>query len=192
MHYKKFMELDPRHYQVDVILRDGGMVHIRAIRSDDKQRLLDGFHQLSDRSISFRFLRPKRELTKKELSYFTEIDFIHHVALVATLPDNEDKPIIGVGRYIVLDTPLGAQRAEVAFTVVDEHQGRGIATLLLEHLVLIARDRGISTFEANVLVENHPMLEVFEQSGFQVRQSVIEPGVVRVSFSIGGEHHDIR
>jgi GNAT superfamily N-acetyltransferase len=178
------MELDPKQYKVDAILRDGGMVHIRAIRPDDKQRLLDGFHRLSDQSVYFRFFEPKQELTEKELSYFTEIDFIHHVALVVTLPDNEGERIIGVGRYIVFDTPPLAQRAEVAFTVADEHQGRGIGTLLLEHLVLIARAKGISTFEADVLAENHHMLGVFEQSGFQVQQSLVEPGVMHVSFSI--------
>jgi len=176
--------VDLKQYKIDAILRDGEMVHIRAIRPDDKQRLLDGFHRLSERSVYYRFLQFKRELTEKELSYFTELDFVCHVALVATLPDKEDEWIIGVGRYIVLDKPPLARHAEVAFTVADEYQGRGIGTLLLTHLVLIARARGISEFEADVFAENHQMFEVFEHRGFKVQQSAIESGVVHVSFSI--------
>lgn len=173
--------LDPRHYVVDEILRDGGSVRVRAIRRDDKQRLLENFARLSARSVYFRFFSAKRRLTEKELTYFTELDFKSHVALVATLWEKGEEKIIGVGRYFVVDSPDGRRRAEVAFAVVDEHRGRGIGTLLLQHLAPIARANGVSEFEADMLGENNQMIEVFANSGFRVSRS-LEEGVVHISF----------
>lgn len=174
------MAMDASRYDTEVILKDGGSIRIRAIRPDDKQRLLDHFYRLSERSVYFRFFSAKKRLTDEELRRFTEPDFRTHVALVATLRENGGERIIGVGRYMV--HPGGdPRRAEVAFAVADEHQGRGIGTALLEHLVPIARQNGISEFEADVLGENNQMLEVFARSGFRVNRSV-EGGVVHVSF----------
>lgn len=173
--------LDPRHYAVDEILRDGGSIRVRAIRPDDKERLLENFGRLSARSVYFRFFSAKRRLTEKELAYFTELDFKSHVALVATLWENGEEKIIGVGRYFVVDSPEGPRRAEVAFAVVDEHQGRGIGTLLLQHLAPIARANGVTEFEADTLGENNQMIEVFANSGFRVTRS-LEEGIVHISF----------
>ena len=126
------MHLDARHYESDEVLRDGGLVHVRAIRPDDKQRLLDLFHQLSARSVYFRFFRTKDWLTDEELRYFTELDFVRNVALVATLHVDDDERIIAVGCYFGLGpTDEPCTRAEMAFTVDDAHQGRGLGTLLL-------------------------------------------------------------
>lgn len=183
---------DAREYSAEEVLRDGGSIHIRSIRPDDKGRLRDHFGRLSERSVYFRFFGFKRRLTDDDLKRFTELDFMRHVGLVATLREGGEERIIGVGRYIVRGVENAAavapeteraevQPAEVAFAVADEHQGRGIGTLLLEHLARIARENGISEFEADVLGENNQMLEVFARSGFVVRRS-IEAGVVHVSF----------
>jgi acetyl coenzyme A synthetase (ADP forming)-like protein len=169
---------DASHYEAEEILRDGGSVRIRAIRPDDKPLLLDHFQRLSQRSVYFRFFGAKKRLTDEELRRFTEPDFVRHVGLVATLREGEAERIIGVGRYMMHDAD---PRAEVAFAVADEHQGRGIGTLLLEHLAPLARAHGITEFEAEVLGENNKMLEVFAKSGFVVRRSV-EGGVVHVTF----------
>src|SRR5919198_5303239 len=93
---------EPCHYATDALLRDGGSVHIRAIRPDDKQRLLALFERLSSRSVYFRFFQTKQRLTDEELRYFTELDFVRHVALVATLRERDAEHIIGVGRYFGL------------------------------------------------------------------------------------------
>lgn len=171
-----------RDYAVEEILRDGGSIHIRAIRPDDKQRLIDHFQRLGKRSVYFRFFSAKRHLTDEELVRFTEVDFVRHVALVATLRDGSAERIIGVGRYMACeDEPGQPPRAEVAFAVADEHQGRGIGTLLLEHLVRLAQHNGISEFEAEVLGENNRMLGVFGHAGFVVRRSM-EGGIVHVCF----------
>jgi acetyl coenzyme A synthetase (ADP forming)-like protein len=189
------MPSDPRTFAVDRVLRDGGSIHVRAIRPDDKQRLLDHFSRLSARSVYFRFFRVKKRLTEDELHQFTELDFRRNVALVATLRRDGDEQIIGVGRYARLDVPPGQpSRAEVAFAVADEHHGRGIGTVLLEHLAEIARPQGIEEFEADVLGENNSMLSVFGQSGYRV-QRTIDAGVFHVTFptaetdaSLGAQH----
>jgi len=170
---------NPRDYAVDEILRDGGSIHIRAIRPDDRQRLLDHFQRLSARSVYFRFFGSKKRLTDEDLDRFTRLDFARQVALVATLREGGEERIIGVGRYATLAGDSGA--AEVAFAVADAHQGRGIGTLLLEHLTRIARESGITEFQADVLGENNQMLQVFAASGCVVKSSV-EAGVVHVSF----------
>jgi acetyl coenzyme A synthetase (ADP forming)-like protein len=118
-------------------------------------------------------------LSDDELRRFTELDFNSNVGLVATLLEDDQEQIIGVGRYF----RLGANpaRAEVAFVVRDDFQGRGIGTLLLEHLGRIARAAGITEFEADVLGENNQMLGVFLRSGFRVQRS-LEGGVFHVTF----------
>lgn len=179
--------MDARTYAVREILKDGGSINIRAIRPDDKGRLVDHFQHMSQRSVYFRFFGAKKRLTEDELRRFTEPDFVRHVALVATLCIGGEEQIIGVGRFMALEPPEGGDeasspsRAEVAFAVADDHQGRGIGTVLLEHLVPLARANGITEFQADVLGENNQMLEVFANSGFVARQS-IEAGVVRVTF----------
>jgi len=173
------MTSDPRDYAVEEILRDGGSIHVRAIRPDDRQRLLDHFQRLTARSVYYRFFGAKRRLTDSELDQFTRLDFVQKVALVATLLEDGEERIIGVGRYAVL--PGKPTAAEVAFAVADEHQGRGVGTLLLDHLVRIARAGGVREFQADVLGENNRMLQVFATSGFVVTSST-EAGVVHLSF----------
>ncbi len=173
---------NPRDYRVDETLRDGGSICIRAIRPDDSQRLLAHFQALSPRSVHNRFFAMKKTLSEEELARFTDLDFIHHVGLVATLGERGDEPLVGVGRYIVLQDDSGG-RAEVAFAVLDEHQGRGIGSLLLKHLARIACESGIKEFEAEVLSDNAQMLEVFADSGFRIRKTT-DSGVVHLSFSI--------
>jgi GNAT superfamily N-acetyltransferase len=173
------MTSDPRDYAVEEILRDGGSIHVRAIRPDDRQRLLDHFQRLTARSVYYRFFGAKRRLTDSELDQFTRLDFAQKVALVATLLEDGEERIIGVGRYAVL--PGKPTAAEVAFAVADEHQGRGVGTLLLDHLVRIARAGGVREFQADVLGENNRMLQVFAMSGFVVTSST-EAGVVHLSF----------
>ena len=173
------MSLDARQYHADVVLRDGGSIHLRAIRADDRPRLLAHFTGLSPVSVYRRFHGVKKHLTERELTHYTELDFVRRVGLVATLLDGGDERIIGVGRFEA--TTADARRAEVAFAVLDEHQGRGIGTALLEHLAVIARDHGVVEFEADVLGENNQMLDVFGASGFRVRRALAD-GVFRVSF----------
>ena len=165
--------MDARQYSADETLLDGRRVHLRAIRPDDKQSLQEGFRRLSGRSVYFRFFRPKRALSEAELKYFTEIDFVRHVALLAVLREDDGEQPIGVGRYIEMNDAGPYRRAEVAFAVDESHHGLGVATLLLRHLVVIARAHGIATFEADVLADNEKMLEVFAHSGLPLHRKII-------------------
>jgi acetyl coenzyme A synthetase (ADP forming)-like protein len=172
--------LEARNYSAHEVLRDGGSIYVRAIRPDDKERLLDHFRHMSQDSIYHRFFGLKHSLSEQDLVRFTEIDFVSHVALVATLRVGDDERFIGVGRYVV----TGPGSAEVAFAVLDEHQGRGIGTVLLDHLGRVARAAGIVEFQADVLGDNNRMLEVFAKSGFRVKRSA-DAGVVHLSFPTG-------
>jgi GNAT superfamily N-acetyltransferase len=176
------MILAASEYFSEDVLRDGGSIHVRAIRPADKERLREFSRGLSPRSVYFRFFAPKKKLSAGELARFTELDFERHVALVATVGHNEEERIIGVGRYIVpLTEPTPPRSAEVAFVTIDEHQGRGIASVLLSHLLLIAKRKGIREFQADVLRENRAMLRVFEKSGLRARRNV-ESGVMHLAF----------
>jgi GNAT superfamily N-acetyltransferase len=163
-------------YATSEELRDGSRIQIRAICANDKQRLLQHFQNLSSQSVYYRFFGLKRSLDDADLRGFTELDFVNHVGLAATLGCDASERFIGVGRYIRCG---GSPRAEVAFAVLDEYQGHGIGTLLLKHLARIAQMKGIKEFAADVLGSNKQMLEVFANSGFQVHDSY-ESGIVRV------------
>jgi GNAT superfamily N-acetyltransferase len=170
---------DLRNYIADAAMLDGSAIQVRAIRADDKKRLLEHFHGLSEKSVYLRFMGIRRGLSADDLTRLTELDFKTHVGLVATLTQDGRERFIGVGRYICGNDPT---RAEVAFAILDGFQGRGIGTILLQHLARIAAANGVEEFEADVLGENRPMLEVFAHSGF-ARQRSLESGVVHLRAS---------
>jgi GNAT superfamily N-acetyltransferase len=163
------------------VLRDGTAVGIRAIRPDDKERLRAGFEQLSPRSVYRRFLHPVTALTADELRNLTEIDFRDHVSLALTVQDETGEKLIGVARFVRVAP--GTDRAEIAVTVADEYQGRGAGTLLLRHLIRLARAGGVRELVGLVLDENQEMLEVLRNLDLPV-QRTIEDDVQRVVLSI--------
>jgi len=168
-------------YAADALLRDGGSIHVRAIRADDKARLQAHFHGLGFDSVRFRFLGGKKDLTPADLRYFTELDFSRHVGLVALRRQDGEEEFIGVGRYIrAEDDP---RRAEFALAVVDAWQGRGVGTLLMEHLARIAAADGVERFEAEILATNRKMFDVVVALGFRVDESS-RAGVVHAWFPI--------
>ncbi len=148
----------------EAVLRDGASIVIRPLVASDRERVLALVRRMSPLSLRHRYCGGKRELTERELWYLTTPDGVHHVALAAA----SHRAILGVGRYITVDDTI----AEIAFDVGDSDQGRGIGTLLLEHLAQIARDQGITVFRAQVEADNRKMLEVFEASGFKVEETL--------------------
>ena len=161
--------------------RGGGeVVTIRAIRPDDGVRIVKAFQALEPRSIYLRFFSPKKALSAEEVRRVTEPDPARQAALVATVPTgDQDEIIVALGEYV----GSGAN-ADIAFAVEDEYQGRGIASRLLQHLVRIAREKGISRFEADVLGENVSMLKVFRHSGLPITESE-EGSIVHVTLTLG-------
>jgi len=139
------MERDEvRHYLVCERLRNGSEVTIRSIRPEDKELIIAAFKELDESTIYTRFFAPKKYITDQELKWATEIDFFQHVALVACILESGRERIIGIGRYIAAEEPAPPSSAEIAFVVEEDYQGLGLASILLRHLVLIARKQGIS------------------------------------------------
>lgn len=166
----------PEYWEADVVLRDGGTAHLRPIRPEDADAL-QAFHAgQSQASIYMRFFSFKPRLSGKEVRRFTEVDHINRVAFVITIGGE----IMGIGRYDRLDDPL---EAEVAFNISDAHQGRGIGSILLEHLAVAARENGIRRFTAEVLPDNRKMLMVFADAGYDLKRQ-FDDGVVSVEFNI--------
>jgi len=169
----------PRHWVADVLASDGGAVHLRPIVPEDAERLLEFHSKLSDRTRYLRYFGPYPTISKKDLFNFTVVDHHKRVAFVAVLGDE----IIAVGRYEGLPGEGDGRSAEVAFTVADAHQGRGLGPILLEHLAGAAAENDIHRFVAEVLAENRNMITVFREAGYQVSRS-FEGGVVRLEFAI--------
>lgn len=165
----------PAYWECDVVLADGGTIHVRPLGHEDADRLVDFHAGLSDETVFLRFFSAKPTLSAEEAERFTHLDHHSRVALGAELGDR----LVGVARYDRESTDT----AEVAFVVGDELQGRGIGTVLLEHLAAAARERGITRFVAETLVHNGRMLGVFRAAGFAERTHV-EGGVVHVELLI--------
>jgi GNAT superfamily N-acetyltransferase len=169
-------------YSVVEGLRDGRSVTIRALMPEDRSAMLSAAARVSAQSLYRRFFGAKRGFTEREVDFFVNVDFVKHVALVAALNESGENTIIGAGRYIA--TQPGA--AELAFAVIDEYQGRGIGTLLLKHLAIVARESGVQQLTAEVLPENAPMLAMFRKFGFM---SDRRSGSVHVVLDLGKFGH---
>jgi acetyl coenzyme A synthetase (ADP forming)-like protein len=170
------MSVDPTEYSTDVVLRDGTTLHLRPVRADDDEKLLEMFSRMSQESLYYRFMSVPRIDLERARS-FTQVDFDRQFVLVG----ETGGPLAAIAGYYQSGRAPG--RAEVAFSVPDAWQGRGIGTRMLERLAEIARDRGITAFDAYVLGENRRMMDVFLESGFEVTQG-LEHGVFHVSLSL--------
>ncbi|MEX0800838.1 MAG: GNAT family N-acetyltransferase [Dehalococcoidia bacterium] len=167
-------------HETDVLLKDGSTVHLRPIKPEDVDALVAGFTRLSPRSVYLRFHHMVSRFGPEEAREYTDVDYTNTYALVATLGEAVDEKIIAVARYVRLED---RKRAGIAFVVEDSHQGRGIATQLLESLAVVARENGIETFEGDVLAENRAMMSVFRDSGFPL-ETKFEFGTYHVAFPI--------
>jgi len=173
-------------YEERETLRNGATVKIRSVRADDKARFAEAFRNLEAESIYTRFFHHKKSLTDQELKAATEVDFENEVALVVTILKEESETIIGAGRYAAFDAADAQRNAEVAFAVEEDYRGQGIAGMLLRHLAAIARQKGVSHFEADVLPGNKSMLGVFSRSGLPMKQTTSD-GTGHVSLSLKAE-----
>lgn len=145
-----------------VSTRDGQALVLRLMRPSDKAKLVVAFAQLSARSRYLRFFASKSELTEKELRFLTETDCMNHFAIAALerLDDGPEGQGIGVARFVRDGEEPTA--AEVAITVIDEWQHRGVGRILLERLLEAARERGIERFRFECLAENEDIQRLFQ------------------------------
>ncbi len=166
----------PTRWEADVALTDGGTAHIRPVRPDDGP-MIEAFHARQSReSIYFRYFSPMPTLTARELARLTKVDYLDHLTFLGLLGGD----VIAMAGY---DRIGATDQAEVAFITDDQHHGRGLATVLLEWLVVAAREVGFRRLTAQVLPTNRSMLGVFHQTGFETT-SAFEGGVVEVQLSL--------
>jgi GNAT superfamily N-acetyltransferase len=160
-------------------LRDGRRVEIRALRHEDRIGLEDAVSRASAESLRRRFFSVRRHFSEQEMEFFSNIDFVNHVALVVVADEGGGPLIVGGGRDVVLESG----RAEVAFALIDEYQGQGVGAALMSHLAAIARDAGLKELIAEVLPENTAMLKVFKKSGLHPTTSR-EAGIMHVTLQL--------
>nr|WP_042394151.1 GNAT family N-acetyltransferase [Streptacidiphilus carbonis] len=154
-----------------MVLRDGGTARIRPLTPDDAGRLVAFYTDVSDQSKYYRFFAPYPRLSDRDVRRFTHHDYVNRVGLAVLVRDE----IIATVRFDRIDetgrpTETGTD-AEVAFLVQDAHQGRGVASALLEHIAAVARERGIRRFIAEVLPDNRKMGKVFTDAGYTQHRS---------------------
>ncbi|WP_405388032.1 GNAT family N-acetyltransferase [Streptomyces sp. NBC_01102] len=174
----------PDHWEADVVLRDGGTARIRPITTDDADRLVSFYEQVSDESKYYRFFAPYPRLSAKDVHRFTHHDYVDRVGLAVTIGGE----FIATVRYDRINeqgrpATAPADEAEVAFLVQDAHQGRGVASALLEHIAAVARERGIRRFAAEVLPANNKMIKVFRDAGYTQQRS-FEDGSVHLTLDL--------
>jgi acetyl coenzyme A synthetase (ADP forming)-like protein len=172
--------LDLSRYRTEVVLRDGSRILLRPIERDDVQLWLAFISRLSDHAKYLRFHNVPKEMTEEDAIRYCTVDYSNTFAYVAEMGQGVKRKIIAIARYYRLPT---RPSAEVAFAIDDSNQLRGLGTKLMQALVDVARENGITSFEASVLSVNQKMMEVFRDYGFYI-SCELEDGVYYVTFPI--------
>lgn len=159
----------PQDLRTTFLLDDGTQVTVRPVHPTDEARVRELFYTVTQETLYRRFMSWIKRVSHKQVQEFVFVDHRDEVSIVATVPEADGDMIIAMGGYYLDAT---TNRAEVAFTVLDEWQGRGIGTFLLKHLVTIARRHGIAGFTAETLSENKAMQAIFHHSGLKVRSQL--------------------
>ncbi|HYN73249.1 MAG TPA: GNAT family N-acetyltransferase, partial [Nakamurella sp.] len=168
----------PLQWEADVLLADGGVAHLRPSGPADADAIRAMHDRLSAQTLYMRYFKAVNEVSDRQIEVFTDVDHDSRVGLVAMLSGQ----LIAAGTYH--RDPVGnADAAEAAFLVEDSQQGRGLGSILLEHLAAAARERGIRRFTAEVLGQNTKMLGVFMDAGYTVHREY-DSGVIDLTFDI--------
>lgn len=176
---------DPRGIREQWQLRDGTQVMVRAVRADDRPRILRAFHELDPASVYTRLFSYRKELTDADLDRVAGVDFVDSVVFVVAKAGAADGDEVLIGGVSYYARPLqdGARVAEIAFTIEEDYQGLGLASRLLALAAAVARGQRIVRFEAEVLPVNHAMLAVFRRSGLPLTER-LEDDVVHVEMDL--------
>jgi RimJ/RimL family protein N-acetyltransferase len=146
------------------VLPDGLVLTLRPIRPDDASRLQEFHSRLSPETVYYRFLENHPVLLDKEAKYFTTLDYMNRMALVATIQYFDREEMVGVARFDVL-TPTQTDTAEAAFVIEDRFQGLGLGTALMQRLARLALEIGVYFFVFTVHWTNEAMLKLLRKSG---------------------------
>lgn len=164
-------------------LEDGTRVVIRPIRPDDAPRLQEGFTHLSAESIYYRFLDSTNQLSDEQARRLSTLDYLTHMALVASVSEEGQERLVGVARYALVgaETPAAA---ETAVIVRDDYHGRGLGTLLYVRLIDYARQHGVQTLVATIHQSNSRIMQFIRRSGLPFDREMLEPGTLLVKIHI--------
>jgi acyl-CoA hydrolase/GNAT superfamily N-acetyltransferase len=174
----------PAELEMYKTTRTGVEVFLRPVKISDEPLLKDFYHSCSEENLYRRFMSVRKSMPHEQLQEFAVIDYTRDMVILAIIKENEEKEVVvGVGEYSIDDA---THTADVAFAVIDECQGQGIATELLTYLTHLARKRGLLGFTADVLFDNASMLRVFEKMGFDMKKTV-DGGVYKLKMMFRGD-----
>lgn len=172
----------PEHLESYQRTSTGLSILLRPVKISDEPLLKEFFYGLSDRSMFRRFISVRQDMPHERLQEFVIIDYTKEMVILAVVKDTEREKVVAVGQYgINADT----RTAEVALVVRDDYQNQGVGTQLLAYLTYLAKREGLLGFTAEVLVENKPMLHLFEQMGFDIQKKSAE-GVYELKMAFRG------
>jgi RimJ/RimL family protein N-acetyltransferase len=176
----------PKELETIRTTKTGLEILLRPVKMTDESLIKDLFYGLSDNSMYRRFISRRKDMPHERLQEFVIIDYSREVAIVATITQDEKEIVVGLGQYNI---DPNTHTAEVAFVVRDAFQNRGIGSELLSYLTFLARKQGLLGFTAEVLVENRPMLHLFEKMGFMIDKRLEEQTYeLKMAFSEATAH----
>ncbi len=170
----------PAQYEETITLRTGEKIFVRPIRPDDEPMMREMFYDFSEKTKYLRYHAALKFMPHSKMQVFCTIDYDTEMAIVGLHGAPGSEEVVGVARYM---TDAEKTSAEVAFTVQDAWQRKGLGTYFFERLLKIAKDNGIRILHAYVLVENSGMLKIFHRSGMVV-ETQTEGDVVRVTMKV--------
>lgn len=170
-------------YKSGAILKDGTSINLRAIQHEDIDRLIALFKRLSQRTVYLRFHYHRNDLPREEANELCTLDYKSEFAIVATTGEGAEEKFIGVGRY---NTLPGVRHAQLALTVEDAYQGKGVGTAIIENLAIAARTQGIRAFVVAALSESPEALKVLEDVGFK-KDGEMGRGIYRMVLPLGSD-----
>ncbi len=157
----------PEDIETHRALADGTQMLIRPIKISDEPLIKDMFYSLSDKSMYTRFISPRKDMPHERLQEFVVIDYTKEMVLLAVVEEEEKEIVVGLAQYGLIP---GTHTAEAAFVVRDDYQNLGIGSKLMAYLTYLAKKQGLLGFTAEVLVQNRPMLRLFEKMGFDIEK----------------------
>jgi acyl-CoA hydrolase/GNAT superfamily N-acetyltransferase len=172
----------PEHLETYRTTRTGFPILTRPVKISDEPLLKDFFYSLSDQSLYRRFISVRKDMPHERLQEFVVIDYTREMVILATVKEAEMEKVVAVGQYGINDQ---IHSAEVSLVVRDDYQNKGIGTALLSYLTYLAKREGLMGFTAEVLVENKPMINLFEKMGFDIQKRSAQ-GVYELKMAFRG------
>jgi len=172
----------PEHLETYRTTRMGFPILLRPVKISDEPLVKDFFYSLSDQSLYRRFISVRKDMPHERLQEFVIIDYTKEMVILATIKDTEIEKVAAVGQYGINGQ---THSAEVSLVVRDDYQNKGIGTTLLSYLTYLAKREGLMGFTAEVLVENRPMLHLFEKMGFDIQKQSAQ-GVYELKMAFRG------